>query len=61
MRTIRPSCSYIYFVYYYTDICDSTLIGIYIFLKNKDLHLSFSQLKLSEKLNKDNYAIDDYQ
>ena len=22
MRTIRPSCNYVYFVYYFTDICD---------------------------------------
>ena len=26
MRTIRPSSKSVYFVYYYTDVCDSTLI-----------------------------------
>ena len=26
VRTIRPSCNYIYFVYYYIDVCDLTLI-----------------------------------
>ena len=61
VRTIRPSCNYVYFVYYYMDVCDSTLT--YIFLQNIDPHrsLSSSQLKLSEKVNKDNYAIDHYQ
>ena len=28
VRTIKPSCDHVYFVYYYTDVCDSTLIGI---------------------------------
>ena len=23
-----PSCNHVYFVYYYIDVCDSTLIGI---------------------------------
>ena len=36
VRTIRPSCNYVYFVYYYTDVCDSTLT--YIFLQNIDPH-----------------------
>ena len=22
VRTIRSSCNYVYFVYYYTDVCD---------------------------------------
>ena len=29
VRTIRPSCNYVYFAYYYTNVCDSTLIGIF--------------------------------
>ena len=29
VRTIRPNSNNLYFVYYYTDICDSTLIGIF--------------------------------
>ena len=62
MRTIRLSYNYVYFVYYHIDVCDSFLIGIFFF-QNIDLHrsLSSSQLKQSEKINKDNYAIDHYQ
>ena len=30
VRIIRPNCNYIYFVYYYIDICDSTLIDIFV-------------------------------
>ena len=29
VRTIRPSCNYVYFAYYHTNVCDSTLIGIF--------------------------------
>ena len=29
VRTIRLSSNYIYFVYYYTNICDLTFIGIF--------------------------------
>ena len=29
VRAVRPSCNYVYFVYYYTDIHNSTLIGIF--------------------------------
>ena len=29
MRTIRPSSDHVYFVYYYIDVCDSILIGIF--------------------------------
>ena len=29
MRIIRLSCNYVYFVYYYTDVCDLTLIDIF--------------------------------
>ena len=29
MRTIRPSSYHVYFVYYYIDVCDSILIGIF--------------------------------
>ena len=31
VRTIRPSCNYIYFVYYYTNVCNLTLIDIFFF------------------------------
>ena len=29
VRTVRLSSNLIYFVYYYIDVCDSTLIGIF--------------------------------
>ena len=29
VRIIRPSCNYVYLVYYYTNVCDLTLIGIF--------------------------------
>ena len=29
MRTIRPSFNHVYFVYYYTNLCDSTLTVIF--------------------------------
>ena len=29
VRTIRPSCNYVYFVYYYADVCDLTLIDTF--------------------------------
>ena len=29
VRTIRPSCNYVYFVYYHTDVYDLTLIDIF--------------------------------
>ena len=29
VRTIRPSCNYVYFAYYYKNVCDSTLIDIF--------------------------------
>ena len=29
VRTIKPSCNYVFFVYYYRDVCNSTLIGIF--------------------------------
>ena len=60
MRTIRPSCNYVYFVYYYTDVWDLTLIDIFS-QKHRFTSLFSSQLKLSEKVNKDNYTIDHYQ
>ena len=31
VRTIRPSVTMYTFVYYYTDVCDLTLIGIFFF------------------------------
>ena len=57
---LDPSCNYVYFVYYYTDVWDLTLIDIFS-QKHRFTSLSSSQLKLSEKVNKDNYAIDHYQ
>ena len=60
MRTIRPSSNHVYFVYYYTDVCDSTLIGIF-FSKHRSTCLSSIQLKLCEKVYKSNYAIDHIQ
>ena len=38
VRTIRPSSKSVYFVYYYTDVYDSTFIGIF-FLQNIGLCL----------------------
>ena len=29
VRTIRLICNYVCFVYYYTNVCDSTLIDIF--------------------------------
>ena len=29
VRTIRPSCNYVYFVYYNTDVCDVTPLNIF--------------------------------
>ena len=31
VRTIRPNCNYVYFVYYYTNVCNLTLIDIFFF------------------------------
>ena len=39
VRTIRPSCNYVNFVYYYIDVCDSTLIVI--FFSKTYIHTSF--------------------
>ena len=65
VRTIRLSSNYIYFIYYYTDVCDLTLICCllicYFALKHRFMSLSSTQLKLSEKVYKNNYAIDHNQ
>ena len=45
---------------HYIDVCDSTLIGNFS-PKHRSMSLSSSQLKLNEKLYKDNYAIDHNQ
>ena len=39
VRTIRPSCNYVYLVYYYTDVCDLTLIDT--FFSKAQVHVSF--------------------
>ena len=39
VRTIRPSCNYVYFVYYYTDVCDLTLIDT--FFSKAQVYVSF--------------------
>ena len=60
MRIIRTNSNHVYFVYYYIDVCNSTLVGDFS-PKHRSTSLSSSQLKLNEKVYKDNYAIDHNQ
>ena len=60
MRTIRPNSNHANFAYYYTNVWDSTLVGNFS-PKHRSTSLSSSQLKLNEKVYKDNYAIDHNQ
>ena len=59
VTTIRLSANYVYFVYYYIDVCDSTLIGIF-FSKTKK-HVSFFHTIETKWKSIDNYAIDHNQ
>ena len=61
MRELLDQVVTMYILFITIQIYAIQLLWVYFSPKHRSTSLSSSQLKLSEKVNKDNYAIDHYQ